>query len=77
MVGRVAGFGDELLGGRAIGGDHAAQRADIANVANQRARIDIPDDRNFVAIEIELRGFGGAPVGSRSAENSRTISDSM
>jgi hypothetical protein len=31
-------------------------------MADERARINIPDDRNFVAIEIELGGFGGAPV---------------
>jgi hypothetical protein len=31
-------------------------------VQNERSRVDIPDDGNFVAIEIELRGFAGAPV---------------
>jgi hypothetical protein len=32
-------------------------------VADQSAGIDIPDSGDFVAIQIELRGFGGAPVG--------------
>jgi hypothetical protein len=53
---------DQLLGGRAVSGNDAAKRTDIANVADKRARIDIPDSGNFVAIQIELRGFGGAPV---------------
>jgi hypothetical protein len=30
---------------------------------NQRACVDIPNDGNFVAIQIELRAFRGAPVG--------------
>jgi len=33
-------------------------------VPHQRARIDIPNDGNFVAIQIKLRGFRGAPVGA-------------
>ena len=59
---QLLGFVDELIGGRAVGGDNAAKRADIANVANERARVDIPDDGNFVAIQIELSGFRGAPI---------------
>ena len=31
-------------------------------MADEGARIDIPDDGNFLAIEIELSGFGRAPV---------------
>jgi hypothetical protein len=31
-------------------------------VPHQRARIDIPNRRNFVAIQIQLRGFRRAPV---------------
>ncbi len=56
------GFVDQLVGWRAVGGHHAAKRADIPNVAYERARVDIPDGRNLVAIQIELSGFGGAPV---------------
>jgi hypothetical protein len=33
-------------------------------VANESAGVDIPDGGNFVAIQIELRAFRGAPVGS-------------
>jgi hypothetical protein len=47
----------------AVGSYDAAQGAHFPNVQNQRARVDIPNDRNFVAIEIELRGFAGPPVG--------------
>jgi len=46
-----------LLAGRAVGGNDAAKRADIANVADERARVDIPDGRNLVAIQIKLGGF--------------------
>ena len=35
---------------------------------NKSARIDIPDDGNFVAIEIKLRGFRGTPVGTYLGE---------
>ena len=55
-------FMDQLLGGRAVRGYNAAKRADVANVADERAGVDIPDGGNFVAIQIELGGFGGAPV---------------
>lgn len=60
--GQLLGFKDQLLGGRPISGDDAAQRADIANVADESACIDVPDSRNFVAIQIKLGGFRGAPV---------------
>jgi hypothetical protein len=32
-------------------------------VADEGARVDVPDDGNFMAIQIKLRGFRGAPVG--------------
>ena len=35
---------------------------DTANVAHQRARIQIPDHGNVVAAQVGLRGFGGTPV---------------
>jgi len=41
---------DQLVGGRAIRGYNAANRADIANVADESACIDIPDSRDLVAI---------------------------
>jgi len=53
---------DQLIRGRAVGCNDAAQRADLANVAYQSARIDVPDGRNFMAIQIKLRGFRGTPV---------------
>jgi hypothetical protein len=55
-------FVDELVGGGAVGGNDSTQSADIANVTDESARVDIPDSGNFVAIQIELSGFGGAPV---------------
>jgi hypothetical protein len=33
-------------------------------VKNQSAGVDVPDDGNFVAIEMELGAFAGTPVGS-------------
>ena len=59
---QLFGFEDQLLSGRAVRSDNATKCADITNVANESAGIDIPDDRDFVAIQIELGGFGGAPV---------------
>jgi len=32
-------------------------------MADQGARVDIPDDRDVPALQILLRGFAGAPVG--------------
>jgi len=57
------GFMDQLVGGRAISGYDAAKRADIANMADESACIDIPDGGNFMAIQIKLGRLGGAPVG--------------
>jgi hypothetical protein len=53
---------DQLLGRRAVGGHDATHGAGIANMADERARVDIPNSRDFMAIQIELRGFGGTPV---------------
>jgi len=55
---------DQLICGGAVGGDNSAQSADLANVTDQGARINVPDGGNFVAIEVKLRGFRGAPVGA-------------
>jgi hypothetical protein len=55
---------DQLIRRSAIRRNDAAQRADFANVTHESARIDIPDGGNFVAIQIKLRGFRGAPVGA-------------
>src|SRR6202023_3069675 len=55
---------NQLIRGRAVSGDNAAQRADLANMAHERAGIDVPDGGNLVAVEIKLRGFRGAPVGA-------------
>jgi len=53
---------NQLVRGCTVSGDHAAQRADFADMAHESACVDIPDSGNFVAIEIQLRGFRGAPV---------------
>jgi hypothetical protein len=55
-------FMDQLVGGSTVRGHNAAKRADIADVADERARIDIPDSGDLVTIQIELSGFGRAPV---------------
>jgi hypothetical protein len=57
-----------LLGGGVVCGDDAAQSADVAQVADQSARIDVPDDGDAVALEIGLGGFAGAPVGGERGE---------
>src|SRR5271168_462406 len=62
-AGELLGFVDQLIGGGAVGGDDAAERANFANVANEGTGIDVPDGGNFVAIQIELSGFCGTPVG--------------
>jgi len=60
--GNLFGFEDQLLGGRAVRGDYSTKGTDVANVPDERARINVPDGRNFVAIQIKLGGFRGAPV---------------
>ena len=62
-AGELLGFEDELVAGSAVGGDNAAKGANIANVAYEGARVNVPDDGNLVTVEIKLSGFGGAPVG--------------
>jgi len=59
---QLFGLVDQLVRSGAIGRNDAAQCADLADMQNERARIDVPDDRNLVAIEIKLGGFRGAPV---------------
>ena len=68
MVGKRAGFGDQLLGGSVVGRENAAERADFAEMAHQGARVYVSDHRNAVAFEIRLRGFAGTPVGSERRE---------
>jgi hypothetical protein len=55
---------NQLIRGRAVSGDNTPQGADFANVADQGTRVYVPNGGNFVAIEIKLRGFRGAPVGA-------------
>src|SRR5260370_11056869 len=62
-AGQLFGLENQLFGGSAIGGDHAAQCADIANVAYQGASIDVPNHGDLVAVQIELRRLRRAPVG--------------
>ena len=54
---------DQLVGAGAIRGNNSPQGAVLANVENQCARVDVPDNGNFVAIQIELSRFGSAPIG--------------
>jgi hypothetical protein len=61
---KLLGFEDQLIGGGAVGGNDAAKSAHFADVENERAGIDVPDDGDFMAIEIELGRFAGAPVRS-------------
>ncbi len=62
-AGQLLGFENQLFGGRSIRRDNAAQRADVSNVAHQRASVDVPDDRNLVPVQIQLGGFRRSPVG--------------
>src|SRR6266853_9873 len=62
-AGQLFGFENQLFGRSAIGGDHAAQRTHVANMAYQGASIDVPNHRDLVAVQIELRRLRRAPVG--------------
>ena len=64
IVGSARASAISFFGGSAVGRDDAAQRAHIAEVPHQRARIQIPNHRDAVALQILLRGFAGAPVRS-------------
>ena len=59
---QLFGFKNQLFRWRAIGGDYAAQRAYFADVAHQCARINVPNHRDFVTIQIELRALRRPPV---------------
>jgi len=63
-----ARLGDKLLCRCGIGRYDATQRADIPQVANQRPRVDIPNDGDFVAFEVFLCGFARTPIGSERRE---------
>jgi hypothetical protein len=54
---KLLGFEDELIGGGAVGRNDAAQRADFADVQDEGAGVDVPDNGDFVTVEKELRGF--------------------
>jgi hypothetical protein len=58
----LLGLEDQLLCGRTAGGYHAAERADSANMTDERARINIPDSGNLMTVQIELRRFRRPPV---------------
>lgn len=60
---KLLGFEDQLVRGGAVGGDDAAERAEFSDMKDQRTSIDVPDDGDFVAIQIELGALRGAPVG--------------
>ena len=77
MVGKRARLGDQLLGGRAVGGDDAAQRAYAADVPHQSAGVQIPDRREFRSGSGNAARFRWSASWTPVAENSRTIRDSM
>ena len=60
---KLLGLKDQLIRGGAVCGDNPPQCADLTDVQNESARVDVPDGGNPVAIEIELRGFRGTPTG--------------
>src|SRR6185312_2519666 len=57
-----ARLGDQIFRRGAIGRDNSAQCARLSEVADERARVDIPYHGDFVALKVRLRGFAGAPV---------------
>lgn len=59
---QTAGFADELLPSGAIRGNHAPQSAHLAQMPDQRPRIDIQDDRHVESFEVLLDGFIRSPV---------------
>ena len=58
----LLGLKDKLIGRCAVGCNDSTQRAEVSDMANKSARINIPDDGNLMAVQIELRGFRGTPV---------------
>jgi hypothetical protein len=60
--GQLLGLENDLVGGRAVGRNDAAQRPDVANVAHQRACIDVPNDGDLVAVQVKLRAFRRPPI---------------
>src|ERR1700730_7919471 len=62
-LGQVLCFEHELFRGSSIRGYDTAQRSDVSDMTHECASIDIPNHWNFVAVQIKLSGFRGAPVG--------------
>ena len=60
--GQLLGLKNQLFRGSAVSSNDPAKCSDVPNMANERARVDIPDGRYFVAIQVQLRGFRRAPV---------------
>jgi hypothetical protein len=57
-----AGLGDQLFGRSAVRRNDAAKRPNIAQMANERARIEIPNHRNAMALQIGVRRLARAPI---------------
>ena len=55
---------NQLIGRCSVRGNDSAESAYFSNVPYQRARVDIPDHGNLVAVEVQVRCFRGAPAGS-------------
>src|SRR5256884_644515 len=62
LFGQLLGLENDLVGGRAVGRNDAAQRPGVANVAHQRACIDVPNDGDLVAVQVKLRAFRRPPI---------------
>ena len=53
---------NQLIRRRSIRANYAAQCAHFPDVPHQRSRVNVPNDRDFVPVQIELRCFRRAPV---------------
>src|SRR4029077_13521881 len=67
-AGKLLRFENQLIGRRAVRGNDSTKRSYIADVADEGARIYVPNGRNLVAVQIKLRGLRRAPVGRNLRE---------
>ena len=63
-----ARLGDQLVGVGLQRRDHAAHDAVVAQMAHQRARVDLAEHGNLVALQILFRDLLRAPVGADARE---------
>ena len=60
---QLLGLKNQLLRRSPVRRDHSPQSANVPDVAHQRARINVPNNRNFVTVQIKLSAFRRSPVG--------------